>query len=398
MWTPMIGVEVTEPAKPAVPRCVEGPVAVVETFSKRACPPDEVLGCLRDVVDTPYVERHDLELRRVMQKLASLLTINHRSSRIGMELIMQEPERSEESLGWMVARTRPTTITKRFNRLCCQCHAIRRCSGLRIRGCHLQLFWRWGQSLLSVQCLCQGKKVRKQSPWQIWGKGVRPKRLSCWRSRSQAGQHPGSAEGKGSHGWWGGVTSLDLSGRWSKSAKASHRISRPADAVWKMQSVGCRNDQGDQAIFLTGRPGLLNDLLDERRQYLGGRWEAHWLQTLHCSIMISGESVCEPGWHELWSRGRKEARLPTTGVINSALLPVPSSSGWGQRPVSCCDMTIGFFASCWTPPTRRSWPRRWSVRQSNGHPGLDWALTNVAFYTGCDEPFHWVTILSTLRL
>ncbi len=47
-------------------------------------------------MERPHVERHDLE-RRVVQKLAFLLTINLRSSSVGMEL-MQEPERSEESL------------------------------------------------------------------------------------------------------------------------------------------------------------------------------------------------------------------------------------------------------------------------------------------------------------
>ena len=47
--------------------------------------PDELLKCLRDLVDRPYSVRHDIELRRVMQKLAFLLTINPGSSSLDME-------------------------------------------------------------------------------------------------------------------------------------------------------------------------------------------------------------------------------------------------------------------------------------------------------------------------
>ena len=43
-----------------------------------------------------------------------------------------------------------------------------------------------------------------------------------------------------------------------KSAEASHRISRSADAVRKMQSVGCRNGEGHQAVFPARRPSLPN--------------------------------------------------------------------------------------------------------------------------------------------
>ena len=75
--------------------------------------PDELLKCIRDVVDRPYVVSYEFDLRRVMQKLAFLLTINHRSSSLGLEIMDDDPERSECTLRWLVGRTRPTIVAKR---------------------------------------------------------------------------------------------------------------------------------------------------------------------------------------------------------------------------------------------------------------------------------------------
>ena len=106
-----------------------------------------------------------------------------------------------------------------------------------------------------------------------------------------------------------------------------------------MQSVGCRTDQGDQAIFRQGDPASSMICLIRGDTILVEGERPTDSKPYAVPIMISGESVCEPGWNGLWSRARKAARRPTTGVINCALLPVPTGTASGQRPVSCCEMT-----------------------------------------------------------
>ena len=159
-----------------------------------------------------YAGRHDLEWRRVMQKLAFLLTINHWSSSIGMEL-MQEPEEvrkvtaiddgwwKDEANDYCEERQLSTVFLQMaFNCLCRHCHAFRRRSRLCVCGRHLQLLWQWGSSLLPVQCLFQGAirfarnllGIHISLYIYIWSKGVRSQHSTYWWSRSETDQHPGA--------------------------------------------------------------------------------------------------------------------------------------------------------------------------------------------------------------
>ncbi len=144
---------------------------------------------------------------------------------------------------------------------------------------------------------------------------------------------PTPAEGEGSHSGRGGATSTESL---QKRVIASHALLMlygrcKVSDVAMVKDIKQYSRQGDPASPTT-----------DSKPYT-------------VPIMISGESVFEPGWHELWSRARKEASLPITGVIKCALLPVPTSRGWGQRPVSCCEMTrlLSFLLDI---PTKRSWP------------------------------------------
>ena len=322
----------------------------------------DLLQCVRNKVDRPFLSSQKLEMASAIAKLTFFLSLNVDASVVGQQLAADVDER-ELILDGIMGTKSPSTVIKRANALLA--------------------FYRWHATEFAGHCIPFQEKEVWTYIKHLLASGAAPTRATSFiqalRFARSILQVDGTQECLDSRRITGQAELM-------LSKKAPTRQARPLTVreVVRLREIAispeeplvnrvaathfllmiygrCRNSDLVHVQEILHDSNIKSDgsfagyIQISTRHHKSSRAAA--AKSLLLPIVASGESVCDYGWLDAWVQSRKEAGLLVSGLVDGPLFPAPKPSGclWGAvNPRKCCVccwgvvMTLCYPIPCFT--------------------------------------------------